>query len=135
MSKVVVSGSRDWEDEQRVRDELDFYINKEKDEILVGDQRGVDRMTKNWAYENGIKYHTYEAEWNKYGKKAGPIRNQRMVNDGDKLIAFSLIHSKGTKDTIKKAENKGMLVTSIMDNGFSITYKPNPFLIEMFRND
>jgi hypothetical protein len=55
----------------------------------------------------------FEADWKKYGKSAGPIRNSEMADYGDALIAFFNGESKGTLDMINKAKKKKMPITII----------------------
>lgn len=59
----------------------------------------------------------YFAEWNKYGKSAGPIRNKKMIDEGnpDIVIAYhdDIENSKGTKNMITQAKDKGIKVQII----------------------
>lgn len=59
-----------------------------------------------------------KADWGKYGKAAGPIRNQEIVNVSDIVIAFWNKKSRGTKDTIDKAlrGNKPVLVIPFLED-------------------
>ena len=74
--------------------------------ILSGGASGVDRMGEEWARANNIPVERYPANWNKYGKKAGYIRNKEMVDNADALIAVWDGKSKGTKLTIDLARDK-----------------------------
>lgn len=83
--------------------------------IVEGGARGADTMGREWAKSRGVKYETFEADWNRYGVKAGGIRNQEMAdyaaltpNSG--LLAFWNGQSTGTKDMIERAENKKLIV-------------------------
>ena len=51
------------------------------------------------------------ADWDKYGKSAGFIRNKEMVDIADAAIIFWDGDSKGTKDTIERVQNKGIPYT------------------------
>jgi len=60
----------------------------------------------------GFPVSTYPADWAQHGRAAGPIRNQRMLTQGkpDLVVAFhdNLEHSKGTKNMLKQATEKGV---------------------------
>lgn len=74
--------------------------------IVQGECKGADLMAKQAAEECGLECIGYPAEWEKYGKNAGPIRNQRMIDEGrpDMGIAFHscIQNSKGTKDMVTR---------------------------------
>jgi len=61
-------------------------------------------MAERWAHENGKRLTVHSANWGKYGKAAGPIRNLEIVRDIQMVIAFLAPSSKGTRDTIRKAQ-------------------------------
>jgi len=62
-------------------------------------------MTAGWPYKQ------FFADWDKYGRKAGPIRNHEMIDFGaDELMAFPDNDSKGTKECAKYAHKKGVEV-------------------------
>jgi len=45
----------------------------------------------------------FPAEWNKYGNRAGPMRNTLIVAEADYIIGFPSKTGRGTQDTLKKA--------------------------------
>lgn len=67
-------------------------------------------MAERYAKEHGHKLKIFKAEWNKYGLKAGPIRNTKIVEYCDILIAFPSKKGKGTQDSIRKAKARGIQV-------------------------
>lgn len=76
--------------------------------IISGGASGVDSMAARWATEQNYKFREYAADWSQ-GRKAGPIRNQEIVNAMDFMIAIPAInidgtYSKGTNDAITKAK-------------------------------
>lgn len=103
--KVVVAGSRDIED----RDEVRFAIEDGDlvfgpvDEIVHGGARGVDSIAADIADARGFDVCEFEADWDEYGAGAGPIRNQRMAEYADALIAVWDGKSDGTRSMIEKA--------------------------------
>ena len=66
---------------------------------------GTDTLAWKWSLDNNIPITEYNAEWSKYGRGAGPIRNRLIVDDIDVLIAFVASDSVGTKNTISLAQN------------------------------
>ena len=80
--------------------------------IIEGDCRGADRMAGCLAAVLGFKQKSFPANWAKYGRAAGPIRNQQMIDEGkpDLVIAFheNLRQSTGTKDMLEKALAAGI---------------------------
>jgi len=112
IKKVIVAGSREFTDEKKVHKVLN-KLKKEADfeiEIVSGLCRGPDMFGKNWAEKNNLKCHKYPANWNKYGKRAGFIRNEEMAKVGDILIAFHVNNSKGTQHMINLAIENGLKV-------------------------
>ena len=74
------------------------------DEIVSGGATGADRLAVHYAEKYNRIKRIYPADWKKYGKTAGPIRNNVILNDKlDALIAFPSSKSVGTHDIIGKA--------------------------------
>jgi hypothetical protein len=76
--------------------------------ILSGHAYGVDRMGEQWANENNIPLEVYPAEWDKYGKRAGYLRNAQMAEKAEALVAVWDGKSKGTKIMIDIAKRKNL---------------------------
>ena len=106
--KIVVGGCRNYNDYEAFKSHLDEIIKNKNDEITIisGHCSGVDLMGERYAEENGFKIAIFLPEWEKYGRAAGPIRNEKMVNAADLVIAFWDGKSKGTKSLIKYAEKQ-----------------------------
>ena len=66
-------------------------------EIVSGMAKGPDMFGYEWAVLNGVPVHKFPANWNKYGKRAGFLRNEQMAQFGDSAIGFWDGESKGTK--------------------------------------
>lgn len=107
--RTIIAGSRDITDYDLVVKGIEdshFDI----DEIVSGGYRGVDALGERWAKENFVKLTIFNADWNTYGKAAGPMRNKKMVDYAEALIAFRLGDSRGTNDVIKQANKRGLRV-------------------------
>ena len=61
-------------------------------------------MAELYAREKGIKLTIFPADWEKYGKSAGMIRNKDIINNCDVCVAFWDGISKGTKNSISLAQ-------------------------------
>jgi hypothetical protein len=114
MFTVIVTGSRDYEDREKVWQSLAEILNVHMNILVkVGDcPTGVDKFTTEWHNTAfGFDPSIYYADWYTHGSAAGPIRNHTMVDSGaDLCIAFPLDGSKGTKDCAKYASKKMMHV-------------------------
>ena len=89
--------------------------------IIHGAARGADTLGKFAAERIGLKVINdgkgFPAEWKRYGKGAGPIRNQQMLDEGkpDVVLAFheNISESRGTKDMVARARGAGIKVVII----------------------
>ena len=72
--------------------------------VIAGGANGVDTLAEHWAKKNKIEFVAYPARWDKFGKRAGIMRNHEMVEFCDYLIAFWDGKSKGTLDAITYAK-------------------------------
>lgn len=79
-------------------------------EIVSGNCRGVDKAGEDFAINHGYRLTTFPANWQKYGKRAGYIRNTAMANYADALIVVWNGKSKGTKMMIDIARKKGLTI-------------------------
>lgn len=78
--------------------------------VICGKARGVDTMGEQWAIANGIPVEYFPADWERYGKKAGMLRNQEMANEAQALIALWDFRSPGTRNMIYLANIQGLSV-------------------------
>ena len=107
--RVVVAGSRNFKDYDRLAAELDmFLVGKKNITIVSGTARGADRMGEQYASEHGYKIDQFPAEWGKYHQGAGPIRNLQMVKTADAVVAFWDNESSGTKNIIDCARQENI---------------------------
>lgn len=117
--KILVCGDRSWTDGKLIEKEI--LKHKPVTCIISGEATGADTCAKEIAHRKKFRYKGFPANWNKYGKAAGPIRNQQMLDEGkpDLVLAFhdNLEHSKGTKDMVARAEKAGVKVKKISHNG------------------
>lgn len=114
--RVLVCGSREFRNGNmlyQVLNDIRRYINEIlEDEITIieGTCRGADRIAGEWAGEKGIDCLEFPAQWDKYGRRAGYLRNQQMLDEGhpDLVVAFQLPGSRGTAMMVDLALKAGV---------------------------
>ena len=114
MFKVIIAGSRYFTSYQHLKEACEFYLSNKLPQVTIisGHAKGADSLGEKWASEMNLPCEIYPADWNKYGKSAGYIRNKQMAEVGNALIAFKIkgIESKGTDNMISLAREKGISV-------------------------
>lgn len=115
--KVLITGSRHFDDWKLFTETMynNGFVGEEKLSdltVIEGGAKGADFLAKVWAKWLGVKIEEYPAEWDEYGKGAGPIRNKQMLDEGkpDLVIAFLAENSRGTQNMIDQAEEAGVPV-------------------------
>ncbi len=108
--KTIIAGGRDIINPnflEKAIQQSGFNIS----EVVCGGARGADDLGRKWtANGNRIPLKLFPANWIKYGKGAGFIRNKQMADYGEALIALWDGKSKGTKNMIEIAYKKGLKV-------------------------
>lgn len=107
--KVIVAGTRYITDMDAVAKALDsscFEIT----EVVCGMARGVDLLGLKWAETFNVPVKKFPANWAKFGKRAGFLRNKEMAAYADALIAVWDGQSRGTKHMIEFARMKGLKI-------------------------
>ena len=112
--KVIVAGSRGFDDYPLLEATLDSYIGEHLEvldvEIVSGGATGADTLGERYAKNRGDILKVFPAEWRKYGKGAGYIRNKQMAEYADHLVVFWDGFSKGSLGMIRDAEKAGIPV-------------------------
>ena len=99
--KVIIAGSRDFNDYTSLKNKMDIILKNQKDVTIVsGTARGADKLGERYAGENHHKVEKYVPMWDIYGKKAGYMRNEEMAKVADALVVFWDGKSKGNKHMI-----------------------------------
>lgn len=98
---LAIVGSREFPDLDRVRRlSGDLPPNAT---IVSGGARGVDRLAAAAARRRGLRVIEYLAQWDRFGRRAGFLRNQQIVDRCDRMVAFWDGKSTGTHDAITRA--------------------------------
>lgn len=121
--RVIIAGGRTFTDYEKLSGEASNIIkanldalglNEEQVRIISGHAAGTDSLGERFATESGFNLTIFPANWVRFGKPAGCIRNQTMVDyateegNDNMLIAFWNGTSRGTRDMIDRAEKSGM---------------------------
>ena len=105
--KVIIAGSRDGCPNRM----LDYAVAQSGfriTELVCGMARGVDQQAHAWATIIGLPIKEFPANWDAYGRGAGPRRNRQMAEYADALIA--LPGGAGTKNMVEEARKLGLLI-------------------------
>lgn len=113
MIQVMVTGSRSYSDYQTMR-----YALRKIDDLyggylvlLHGGAAGADTVASNVAQQLGWSIREFPADWEFYGKRAGPIRNQEMIDEQPNIVlAFPEKGSIGTWDAVRRAKKANIRV-------------------------
>lgn len=113
MSKrVAVVGSRKYPDLGFVREFVRRLARRDPSATVVsGNAPGVDRAAEIEARAVGLDVVSLKADWDSHGRAAGFIRNGEIVQQCDVVAAFWDGSSRGTADTVGKAEAAGKPVS------------------------
>ena len=107
---IIISGDRNWTDREKIRQVL-TELDPATTLLVEGGARGADSLARQEARKLGFEVITVKADWYKYGKAAGAIRNQLMYDtyNPDGILAFhsNIEESKGTKHMISVAKKGG----------------------------
>ena len=93
--KVAIIGSRNW-----IIEKLEPYLPDGTTEIVSGGARGIDRCAAECARMHGWKLTEFLPDYARYGRGAPLVRNRRIAEYADTVIAFWDGFSRGTKYTI-----------------------------------
>lgn len=118
--RVLVCGGRDFGrttrekiafDAQMILLDWDMGVRT----IIHGGARGADTLAAGFAKASGKAVVEFKADWAAHGRAAGPIRNQRMLDEGrpDHVIAFP--GGRGTADMVARARAAGIPVQIVSD--------------------
>lgn len=112
--KLAVVGSRDFNDYDLLKTKLDQINERVKITLIIsGGARGADSLAERWANEHKVETKIFYPDWDKYGKKAGFLRNEQIIKYCDAVVAFWDGKSKGTEHSINlaKVNNKYCIIT------------------------
>lgn len=103
MKIYAVIGGRTFNDYELLKSELDKL---QIDKIVSGGAKGADTLAERYAKEHSIPLEVFNADWDKFGKSAGYIRNEQVMTVATNVVAFWDGISKGTAHTIRIAKKQ-----------------------------
>jgi hypothetical protein len=107
MKIILVTGGRDYQNKDKLYQILDKFKELYNDIYIVEGlcATGADLFAREYREEKNIPGRSYPANWKKYGKAAGMIRNKDMLFDSkpDFVVAFPT-GGPGTNGMIKLAQ-------------------------------
>ena len=115
--KLIVAGGRDYDDYLTLSDAITRYRDKQPNICIVsGNARGADTLGIRYAMEHGVPFEVYPADWQRYGKRAGSLRNITMGDIADGLLAFWDGRSSGTRHMITYMQSLGKPTDIVLYN-------------------
>ena|SRR5271156_3821389 len=106
MARICVTGGRHFDETAYIFAVLDAHHV----EVLIhGDcPTGLDHWADEWAKARQIPVRKFPADWDKFGRAAGPIRNQQMVDSGEMDYLLMFPGGRRTYDMYDKAQKAGI---------------------------
>lgn len=115
--KLIIAGSRNLQVYTSFTHGIISSINYPiivVDEIVSGTARGIDSCGEHYAQSYNLKLTKFPADWDKYGKKAGMIRNQEMANYADALLLIWDGESRGSANMLYQMKQLGKPVYEVI---------------------
>ena len=125
--RIIVAGGRDFYNKEVAFRCLNSLKLMQDDIIVSGHAKGADTLGEEYAKVCRLKTEIYPANWAKYGKKAGPIRNIQMAEVADALVVFWNGFSKGTRHMIEEATKRHLRIVAFDYNGNIINLTKSQF--------
>lgn len=98
--RIIIAGSRNFNDYDFLKSKIDFLISKinkaENITIVSGGANGADKLGERYAKENKLSLIICNANWDRFGKQAGYMRNLEMGSISDALVLLWDGQSKGS---------------------------------------
>lgn len=118
MPRIAIVGSRHFPN----RDVVIEFINALPSdvEIMSGGAIGVDNWSAEAAKAVGLRVQVFHADWDRHGRKAGPIRNAEIVANADRVVAFWDTRSRGTLNTVIQAISRCLPVEVFGPDGVGV---------------
>lgn len=125
--RVLVCGGRDYRDRAAVFTALDELQQRHgRLTVIQGGAPGADEMARAWCGRAPSVHMINEpADWKAHGRAAGPIRNQRMLEDHRPDLVLAFPGGRGTADMVRRAKAAGVPVREIMGS-----FADNPLYTE-----
>lgn len=118
--RVLVCGGRDYDNRERVRRTLDAALEAARAAgkvvvIIHGNARGADLLADQYARERSLTVIPFPADWNLHGKRAGPIRNIKMLTESRPHVIIAFKGGSGTAHMVRIGKEAGVPVYEVKD--------------------
>ena len=121
MKRVIVCGGRDYTNRKAVRDTLEKVKRKHGPFVVIhGCARGADTLAGQEAAKMELGIMEFPAEWNKYGKRAGYVRNKQMLYQGKANAVVAFDGGRGTAMMVKLAKDANVPVWIITEEDIEL---------------
>ncbi|MFA5766445.1 MAG: DUF2493 domain-containing protein [Candidatus Paceibacterota bacterium] len=112
--RLLVTGGRAYWDEEELYRVLDKVAEDRTISVLIhGDAAGADTLAGSWAKDRGIPTIAIPADWQRLGRRAGPIRNRVMLEQCSPDLVIAFPGGRGTRDMIRISKAAGIEVIEI----------------------
>lgn len=112
--RVLVCGGREYADREKLAAVLaDLRQTRGIAHLIAGGAPGADTLAAEWADDHHLPCSVFMADWEGLGRKAGPIRNQRMLDEGKPDLVVAFPGGRGTADMVRRAREAGVEVVEI----------------------
>jgi len=109
--RVLVTGGRDYDNALDVERALNMVYARHGAPIVIhGGASGADTLAAKWAERLGVPQRVHLADWRRHGRKAGPLRNQQMLDDEKPQLVLAFPGGRGTADMVRRARAAGVPV-------------------------
>ena len=111
--RCIIAGSRTIYNYKAVEHIINQTIKQHNliiNEVVCGEAKGVDTCGKQYGINNKIQIKSFPAEWDKFGKSAGYIRNEEMAKYATHLILIWDGLSKGSKHMLDLANKYNLKI-------------------------
>lgn len=123
--KILVCGGREFDNWELLCRTLDSVYLHEKPPvidnkvcltIIEGGAKGADFLARVWAKHRCLDWKEFSADWKQYGKRAGWLRNEQMLREGQPDFVIAFPGGGGTADMINRARLAGVEVREVHED-------------------
>jgi hypothetical protein len=112
--RLLAYGGRDFNDRELLFGILDdIHARMGVTCVIHGGDAGADGLAARWAGLRDIHAICFKADWDKYGRSAGPIRNDRMLRNGRPNLVVVFPGGSATADILARARKAGLQIMGI----------------------
>mgnify|MGYP001127612015 CR=1 FL=1 len=115
---ILICGGRGFDDWPLFKKVIGEHVGRFRGKnsnilIIQGGAKGADFLARIYANCVGFSHKEFPADWKKYGKAAGSIRNQQMLDEGRPDLVIAFPGGNGTADMVRRAKKAGVMVVEV----------------------